>query len=149
MVDADGNVLVDMTAGFGAASIGHSHPRVLDAVRAQSDRLLHALGDLHPADVKIALLGRLSALAPWPDARVILGATGADAVEAALKTAMLATGRPGVLAFVGGYHGLSHGPLAACGYNEAFRAPFEAQLNPHVQFAAFPRVTCRPSATRA
>jgi 4-aminobutyrate aminotransferase/(S)-3-amino-2-methylpropionate transaminase len=51
---------------------------------------------------------------------------------------MLHTGRPGVLAFEGGYHGLSHGPLAICGYQPAFRAPFAAQLNPHVAFAPYP-----------
>jgi 4-aminobutyrate aminotransferase/(S)-3-amino-2-methylpropionate transaminase len=97
---------------------------------------VHALGDVHPSDVKIELLSALAALAPFP-ARVILGLSGADAVEAALKTALLFTKRPGVVAFRGGYHGLSHGPLAACGYGEAFRAPFAQQLNPHVAFADF------------
>lgn len=138
--DVDGNVFVDMTAGFGAASIGHGHSRVVEAVRAQTERLLHALGDVHPSDVKIALLSRLAGLAPFPDARVILGLSGADAIEAALKTAMLATKRSGVLAFVGGYHGLSYGALATCGYNEGFRAPFAAQLGGHVTFAPYPSV---------
>src|SRR5687767_5413773 len=54
--DADGNVFVDLSAGFGAASVGHAHPRVTRAIAAQSERLLHALGDMQPADVKIALL---------------------------------------------------------------------------------------------
>jgi 4-aminobutyrate aminotransferase/(S)-3-amino-2-methylpropionate transaminase len=136
--DADGNVFVDLTGGFGAAAVGHAHPAVVAAVTAQSERLLHALGDVHPSDVKIALLGRLAALAPFPDARVILGLSGADAVEAALKTALLATGKPGVLAFEGGYHGLSYGALAACGYKEAFRRPFRGQLSQHVVFAPYP-----------
>ncbi len=136
--DADGNVYVDLTSGFGASAVGHRHPRVVEAVHAQADRLIHALGDLYPSDVKIQLLERLASLAPWPDARVILGLGGADAVEAALKTAVLATGRPGVLAFEGGYHGLGHGPLAACGYGAAFRTPFAGQLNPHVTFAPWP-----------
>ena len=64
--------------------------------------------------------------------------SGADAVAAALKTAALHTRRPGVLAFEGGYHGLEYGALAACGYSAAFRAPFAAQLNPHVVFAPYP-----------
>lgn len=136
--DVDGNVFVDLTAGFGAAAIGHAHPRVVEAVRAQSERLLHALGDVHPSDVKIALLSRLAGLAPFPDARVILGISGADAIEAALKTAMLSTGRPGVLAFTGGYHGLSYGALAECGYSEAFRRPFVEQMGRHVTFAPYP-----------
>jgi len=138
--DADGNVYVDLSAGFGAASVGHAHPRVVQAVQAQAERLMHALGDLQPADVKIELLSRLTSLYPEP-ARAMLGLSGSDAVEAALKTALLCTGRPGVLAFEGGYHGLSHGPLAACGFSAAFREPFSAQLNPHVVFAPYPEHT--------
>ncbi len=137
VVDADGNVLVDMVAGFGAASIGHGHPRVVHAIREQSERLIHALGDVHPSDAKIELCERLAALAPFPDARVILGAHGGDAIEAALKTAMLATAKPGVLAFEGSYHGLAHAPLAISGYASRFREPFVAQLNPHVSFARY------------
>lgn len=138
VVDADGNRYVDLTAGFGAAAIGHRHPRVVAAVTQQSQRLLHALGDVHPSDVKIALLQALKQLAPFDDARVVLGLSGSDAVECALKTAALATKRYGVLAFDGAYHGLAHGPLAACGYREAFRTPFAPQLNPHVIFAPYP-----------
>jgi 4-aminobutyrate aminotransferase/(S)-3-amino-2-methylpropionate transaminase len=137
VTDVDGNVYVDLTAGFGAALIGHTHPRVVAAVRAQSERMLHALGDVYPSDVKIALEQRLAAMAPWP-ARVILGLSGADAVEAGLKTARLHTGRAGVLAFEGAYHGLSYGTVAACGYREAFRVPFAGQLNPAVRFAPYP-----------
>jgi len=139
VVDADDNIYVDLSAGFGAAAVGHAHPAVVAAVQAQSERLMHALGDLHPSDVKVQLLSRLAALAPFDDAAVVLGLHGGDAVEAALKTAVLHTGRPGVLAFDGGYHGLSHGPLSICGYSAQFRAPFAAQLNPHTAFAPYPR----------
>ncbi len=69
----------------------------------------------------------------------MLGLSGADAVTAALKTALLETGSPGVVAFSGSYHGLSYGPLAALGFAESFRTPFAAQLNPHVTFASYPR----------
>jgi 4-aminobutyrate aminotransferase/(S)-3-amino-2-methylpropionate transaminase len=136
--DADSNRYVDLSAGFGAAAVGHNHPRVMARMRAQSETLVHALGDMHPSDVKIALLARLAELAPFEDARVMLGLSGSDAITAALKTAVLATGKPGVLAFHGGYHGLDYAPLAACGFSEAFRAPFAAQLNPHVSFAEYP-----------
>ncbi|MEM9068444.1 MAG: aspartate aminotransferase family protein [Myxococcota bacterium] len=136
--DVDGNVYVDLTSGFGVAAIGHAHPRVVEAVRNQSERLLHGLGDLHPSDVKIDLLQTLCRLAPFANARGILSLSGADAVESALKTAVLATGRAGVVAFDRGYHGLSHGPLAVTGYAPAFRTPFQAQLNPHVRFAPYP-----------
>jgi 4-aminobutyrate aminotransferase/(S)-3-amino-2-methylpropionate transaminase len=136
--DADGNRYVDLSAGFGACAVGHGAPAVTRAVQGQAERLMHALGDLQPSDVKIELLTRLRALAPFAQARVMLGCSGADAVTSALKTAALHTGRPGVLAFAGGYHGLEYGPLAACGYSEAFRAPFAAQLNPYVAFAPYP-----------
>ncbi len=138
VVDADGNRYVDLTSGFGVAFIGHRHPRVVEAVRRQADVLLHALGDLHPSPVKIELLERLCALSPWPRARTMLSLSGGDAVTAALKTVVMATGRPGVVAFEGSYHGLSYGPLAVSGFAERFRAPFVEQLNPHVHFARWP-----------
>ena len=138
VVDVDGNVYVDLTAGFGVAALGHRPTAVVEAIREQSGRLPHALGDVDPSDVKIELLEKLAVFSGITDARVILGSHGADAIEAALKTAVLHTRRPGVLAFDGGYHGLSHGPLAICGYQPAFRAPFAAQLNPHVAFAPYP-----------
>jgi 4-aminobutyrate aminotransferase/(S)-3-amino-2-methylpropionate transaminase len=138
VVDVDGNVFVDLTAGFGALLLGHRHERVGQAVQAQSERLWLALGDVFGSDAKLALCERLAALFPEPGARVMLGTSGADAVTAALKTAVLATGRPGVVAFEGAYHGLSHGPLAACGLAPGFREPFAGQLNPHVRFAPYP-----------
>jgi 4-aminobutyrate aminotransferase/(S)-3-amino-2-methylpropionate transaminase len=138
VVDADGNRYVDLTSGFGVAFVGHRHPEVVAAVKRQADRLLHALGDMHPSDVKIELLERLCALAPWPQARAMLSLSGADAVTAALKTAVMATGKTGVVAFEGSYHGLTYGPLAVSGFADRFRAPFQPQLQFDVHFAAWP-----------
>jgi 4-aminobutyrate aminotransferase/(S)-3-amino-2-methylpropionate transaminase len=138
VIDADGNRYVDLTSGFGVAFVGHRHPEVIAAVKSQADRLLHALGDLHPSDVKIELLERLCALAPWPQARAMLSLSGADAVTAALKTAVMATGKTGVVAFEGSYHGLTYGPLAVSGFAERFREPFRAQLQSGVHFATWP-----------
>jgi 4-aminobutyrate aminotransferase/(S)-3-amino-2-methylpropionate transaminase len=136
--DVDGNLYVDLAAGFGALLLGHGHPSVLRAASLESERLLVALGDVHPSDAKIALMERLAALHPEKGARVIAGQSGADAVTAALKTAVLATGRPGVIAFRGAYHGLSYAPLAACGLREGYRAPFAEQLNARVTFVDYP-----------
>ncbi len=127
VTDVDGNRFLDVTAAFGVASVGHSHPRVVAAVRAQAEKLLHGMGDVHPSAVKVRLCERVRELVPIPDAQVILGQNGGDAVEAALKTAMLATGRPGVLAFEGGYHGLTYGALDVTARAD-FRAPFQPQL---------------------
>jgi 4-aminobutyrate aminotransferase-like enzyme len=134
--DVDGNVFVDMTAGFGVMSVGYANPTVVAAGQAQMAVLPHAMGDAFPDGSRTALLETLAARTGL--AAGILGCSGADAVEAALKTARLATGRDGVVAFTGGYHGLSHGALAVTGYRaDAFRAPFAGQLSPHVRFAPF------------
>jgi 4-aminobutyrate aminotransferase/(S)-3-amino-2-methylpropionate transaminase len=138
VIDVDRNRYVDLAAGFGAELLGHAHPAVRRALSLQSERLWHALGDLHPSDAKIALSERLGRLFPAPDAQVILGQSGSDAVSGALKTAVLHTGRAGVLAFEGGYHGLGYGPLAACGLRASYREPFHAQLNPAVTFLPYP-----------
>ena len=135
--DADGNRYVDLSAGFGVANVGHSHPRVVAAVQAQAGRLLHALGDVHPADVKVALLEALARRFPGGGpARALLGSSGSDAVEAALKTAMVATGRAGVVAFEGAYHGLALGALDAT-YRPLFRDPFAARLARATRFARY------------
>ena len=137
VADVDGNVYVDLTAGFAVAASGHANPRVVAAVGAQAARLAHGLGDVYPPDVKVGLLERLAAVTPGDLGVTILGSAGAEAVEAALKTALLATGCPGVLAFTGAYHGLTYGALA-CTWREDFRAPFATQLQPGVRFAPYP-----------
>ena len=139
--DVDGNVFVDLTSGFGVAAIGHRRPEVTAAVARQADRLLHALGDVAAHPDRLALARRLSELAPVvapgdDEPQVFLAVSGADAVEVALKTALAATERPGVVAFDPGYHGLSPGALAASSRPE-FRAPFSAHLHPHVERFAF------------
>jgi 4-aminobutyrate aminotransferase / (S)-3-amino-2-methylpropionate transaminase / 5-aminovalerate transaminase len=138
VVDVDGNRYVDLAGGFGAQLLGHRHPHVARVLSIQGERLWQALGDVYPGDAKVALCERLSALFPEPAARVILGQSGADALTAALKTCVLFTGRPGVLAFGSSYHGLSYAPLAASGLRPSYSQPFAAQLNPHVRFLEYP-----------
>jgi len=137
--DVDGNRYVDLAAGFGSVLLGHGAPSVARAIEAQTDRMLQALGDMYSADIKVALLERLASIHPGQSPRVLLCQSGSDAMTAALKTCVLATGKPGIVAFEGSYHGLDHGPLAACGFRESYRAPFAAQLNPHVAFAPYPK----------
>ncbi|MDX1382738.1 MAG: aspartate aminotransferase family protein [Thermoanaerobaculia bacterium] len=131
VLDVDGNRYLDATSGFGAAAVGHRHPRVAAAVRAQSRRLLHGLADVAAHPARAALAERLCALAPVSDPRVHFAVSGSDAVEVALKTAQLATGRDGILVFEGAYHGVSLGALAATS-RPAFREPFAAALRPRV-----------------
>lgn len=135
--DADGNRYVDLGAGFGVANVGHAHPRVVAALAAQERALLHAMGDVHPAAAKVALLEALAARFPGGGpARGVLGSSGSDAVEAALKTALLATGRAGVVAFEGAYHGLTFGALDAT-WRREFREPFAERLAGRTAFARF------------
>ena len=134
--DADGNRFVDLTAAFGVAAAGHRHPVIEDAIRSQSEALLHAMGDVHPSEVRVELLERLAALGP-PGSRVVLGTSGSEAVEIALKTATLYTDRPGWLAFSGAYHGVTYGALSVTD-RSLFRRPFRPQLNPNVVRAPYP-----------
>jgi 4-aminobutyrate aminotransferase-like enzyme len=116
--DAEGREYLDLSGGFGVAALGHGNPRVAEALARAP--VAHALGDLAEAEATV----RLRASLPWP-AR--FGVTGEDAVEIALRTALLATGRPGIVAFDGAYHGTGLLALAATGF-ERFRAPFSAWL---------------------
>ncbi|HZI36086.1 MAG TPA: aminotransferase class III-fold pyridoxal phosphate-dependent enzyme, partial [Gaiellales bacterium] len=127
--DADGRAYTDLSSGFGVAAVGHRNPRVVAAIHRQADLLLHGLGDLHPTDVRARLAERLAGLAPFGLTRMLFQLTGAGAVELALKTSHLATGRAVVVGFGGGYHGTGLGALAAGGWPE-FRDPFRAWLAP-------------------
>jgi 4-aminobutyrate aminotransferase/(S)-3-amino-2-methylpropionate transaminase len=135
--DADGNVYLDLTGGFGVAFLGHRHGGVAAALARQAERLVHGMGDVHPPALKVRLLERLAELMPWRETRGVLASTGSEAVEIALKTALLATGKPGVLAFEGAYHGLTLGSLAVT-WRPHFRSPFVARLYGGVAFAPFP-----------
>jgi 4-aminobutyrate aminotransferase-like enzyme len=137
--DADGNRFLDMTSGFGVAGIGYGFNG--DALRKQSELLMHAMGDVHPARVKVELCEVLSSLTfeKWcgQKGKCLFGSSGFEAIEAALKTAVLASGRSGILSFDGGYHGLGYGALLGQGIGW-FREPFTGQLARVTQRLSFP-----------
>ena len=135
--DADNNTYIDLTSAFGVALLGHSHPDVTAAVTKQANLLIHGMGDVHPPTAKLEFLERLARLAPWDSAKAVLATTGSEAVEIALKTAHLATGKPGVLAFEGGYHGLTPGSLAVTARAD-FRERFVDRTYNGVSFVPFP-----------
>lgn len=157
VIDADGNRYVDLNAGFGVAAAGHSHPRVVAAIREGSESLIHGMGDVHPTALRTRLAEAVVRLAPGrspapaggvaatpgPRWKTIFGTSGADAVEAARKTAAIATGRPGLIAFDDAYHGLSLGSLAATAW-PAFREGLSGLLGDAPSRIArfpFPRAT--------
>lgn len=144
--DDTGRKHLDLTAAFGVASAGHANPRVVRAGQRQMETLLHAMGDVHPHARKAELARELNSL--WgqflvsPDrrrssAKTIFCNSGFEAVEAALKTALLATGRKGVISFFGAYHGLGYGALNAT-HRSHFRSPFRSQLADFARFVPFP-----------
>ena len=139
--DTDGKKYLDLTAAFAVATTGHANPRVTKAAQAQLAKLPHAMGDVHPHALKGQLARELSELTfeRWKRGRgkTIFCNSGFEAVESALKTALLATGKNGVIAFEGAYHGLGYGALTAT-HREHFRNPFKKQLSKFGHFAPFP-----------
>jgi 4-aminobutyrate aminotransferase-like enzyme len=127
VTDVDANQYVDCTAAFGVASLGHGNPHVAIAVADQAQRLMHGMGDVHPTEIRVRLLDRLAAILPDALTKAFLATSGSEAIEAALKTAMLFTGKSRFAAYRGGYHGLSFGALAVAGI-ERFRTPFAGLL---------------------
>ena len=150
--DSDGKKYVDLTAAFGVAAAGHANPRVVNAGQKQMALLPHAMGDVHPHARKAELARELSRITfeRWADqnpnsetrnpksAKTIFCNSGFEAVEAALKTTMLATGKRGVIAFEGAYHGLGYGALNAT-HREHFRSHFRSQLGGFGYFVSFPQ----------
>ena len=139
--DTDGKKYLDLTAAFAVAATGHANPRVTKAAQAQLAKLPHAMGDVHPHPLKGQLARELSKLTfqRWKRGRgkTIFCNSGFEAVEAALKTALLATGKKGVIAFEGAYHGLGYGALATTN-RKHFRNPFKKQLGKFGHFALYP-----------
>jgi len=120
--DADGRRYLDLLGGIAVNSLGHAHPAIVEAVTAQLGTLGHT-SNLYITEPPLALAEKLLELLDAPDARVLFSNSGAEAVEAAFKIARR-TGRPGVVAAEGAFHGRTMGALALTG-QPAKRTPFE------------------------
>jgi 4-aminobutyrate aminotransferase/(S)-3-amino-2-methylpropionate transaminase len=106
ITDVDGNVFIDFAGGVGVVNAGHGHPRIVEAVVEQASRFLHTDFTVVPYEPAVALAERLCALAPISgEKRAAFFNAGTEAVENAVKLARLHTGRPGVIAFEGAFHG--------------------------------------------
>ncbi|SHF53733.1 4-aminobutyrate aminotransferase [Desulfacinum infernum DSM 9756] len=111
--DVDGNVYLDFTSGIAVCATGHCHPRVVEAIRRQSEKLLHMSGTDFYYTPQIELAERLAALvSPKEPYRVYFGNSGAEAVEAAFKLARWHTRRELNIAFFGAFHGRTMGALS-------------------------------------
>jgi len=135
--DADGNVFIDLYAGVGVMNVGHSNPKVIEAIESQARKIIHILD--FPNEVKMHFAEKLLEVAPGKlkdEGAVFFGGpTGSDAIESSLKLAKLNTRRQGFIAFEGGYHGMTTGALAVTSNRhykenylplmpEVYRAPY-------------------------
>lgn len=123
LIDHEGRRYLDFLGGYGVFTLGHRHPRVVDAVRQQLDRQTLS-GKTFFNPVMAELAERLAAVSPEGLEFAFFSNSGAEAVEAALKMAKGATGRAKIVSTHGGYHGKTLGALAATG-REKYRKPFE------------------------
>lgn len=119
--DEQGRQYIDCVGGQGTANLGHANPALAAALTTQAQRLI-ACPEVFPNDQRAALMARLSQLTGLP--RVFLCNSGAESVEAAIKFARAATGRPEIIAARRGFHGRTLGALSAT-WNQAYREPFE------------------------
>jgi 4-aminobutyrate aminotransferase/(S)-3-amino-2-methylpropionate transaminase len=130
--DGEGRRYVDFAGGIAVLNTGHRHRRVLEAVRAQLDKVTHTCFQITPYEPYVALCEKLNALAPGKGPnKTVLMSTGAEAVENAVKIARAATGRSAVIAFSGGFHGRTYMALALTGkvdpYKDGF-GPYPAEV---------------------
>jgi 4-aminobutyrate aminotransferase/(S)-3-amino-2-methylpropionate transaminase len=106
MVDADGRELIDFAGGIGVNNVGHSHPKVVAAIKEQAEKFIHTCFHVAPYEAYIELAARLNELAPGDfDKKTMFANSGAEADENAIKIARYATKRPAVIAFEHGFHG--------------------------------------------
>lgn len=128
LTDADGRRWLDLASGIGVTNVGHCHPRVVEAASAQLGRLVHtSVVTHHQRNVELA--ERLAGYCPWFDeAQVFFCNTGAEAVDGAIKLARKVTGRPGIVAFRGGFHGRTFGAMSLTTAKGKYRAGYEPLL---------------------
>ena len=138
--DIDGNLFLDFAAGIAVNSTGHAHPQVVAAIKEQAAELLHFSASDFYLPIYAEVCRRLAGIAPIDGpARVYLGNSGAEAVEASIKLARFATKRPYVVAFLGAFHGRTYGAVSLTASKAKYHAGF-GPLLPGVFHAPFGHV---------
>jgi 4-aminobutyrate aminotransferase len=145
--DVDGNVFLDCSAGIAVNATGHSHPDVVRAIATQAGQFVHMSGTDFYYDVQVRLAEALARIVPiHGGVRSFFGNSGAEAIEAAIKLARYATGRIGLIAFDGGFHGRTMGALSLTASQVVQRRGF-SPLVPGVYHAPYPYLYRRPAGT--
>lgn len=125
--DADGKRMIDFAGGIGVLNIGHRHPKVVEAVKGQLDKLMHTCQTVMPYEGYVKLAQKLSEVVPVKGhGKVMLANSGAEALENAMKIARAATGKTNVICFDGGYHGRTFYTMAMNGK----AAPYQTDFGP-------------------
>ncbi|MFN2384670.1 MAG: acetyl ornithine aminotransferase family protein [Gemmatimonadota bacterium] len=136
--DVDGNAFIDVSAGIAVCATGHCHPAVVRAIQDQAARLIHMSGTDFYYPSQILLAEKLVTLFPGGGgAKAFFGNSGAEAIEAGMKLARYATGRPLFLAFRGAFHGRTFGALSLTASKATQRRGF-APLLPGVTHLTYP-----------
>ena len=151
--DVDGNVFLDFNAGIAVCSTGHAHPKVVEAIRQQSERLLHYSASDFYLPIYTEVCERLDQISPISGpTRSFLTNSGTEAVEAAIKLARQHTRRQYLIAFVGSFHGRSYGSVSLTAsqakYHQGFgpmlpgvlHAPFGAPVQDYIESVIFKRL---------
>jgi 4-aminobutyrate aminotransferase len=137
LVTPEGDRYLDYTSGIGVTNTGHAHPRVVAAIQAQAAKLLHGQQNIVFHEPGLRLYDRLAHLLPGGPWGAFLSNSGAEAVEAAVKLARVATGRPAMIAFRYGFHGRTAQAMALTAAKDVYRAAFEP-LPGSVYHASYP-----------
>jgi 4-aminobutyrate aminotransferase / (S)-3-amino-2-methylpropionate transaminase / 5-aminovalerate transaminase len=148
LTDVDGNTFIDFTGGVGCLNVGHAHPRVVEAAQEQLERFSHTDFTIVPYEVYVRLAERLCELAPIENAKAAFFNAGTEAVENAIKFARSHTGRPGVIAFEGGFHGRTLLSLSMTSKTHPYKAGL-GPFAPEVYRVPFPNEYRGPSAAEA
>jgi 4-aminobutyrate aminotransferase/(S)-3-amino-2-methylpropionate transaminase len=135
--DVEGARYIDLAGGIAVVNTGHSHPKIVEAVKRQVEAFSHTCVMVTPYPSAIELAEKLTQLAPMDDARAIFVSTGAEAVENAIKIARAHTGRPGVIAFTGGFHGRTNLCMGLTGKIVPYKKGF-GPFTPEIYHAPFP-----------
>src|SRR5688572_7151235 len=125
LITRDGDRYLDYTSGIGVTNTGHAHPRVVAAIQEQAAKLLHGQQNIVFHEQGLRLYDRLSNLLPGGPWATFLSNSGAEAIEAAVKLARVATGRPAVIAFRYGFHGRTGQAMALTAAKDVYRGAFE------------------------
>ncbi len=137
LYDTSGRAYLDFANGIAVTALGHVHPRVTAAIHAQADRLIGPTGAMGYAEPVVRLAAMLAETLPDPIDSLMFLNSGSEAIDGALKLARRITGRPGIVAFRGGFHGRTFGATSVTTSNLNYRTGYEPLL-PGVYIAPYP-----------